>query len=368
MTRAINLGGWATLVLNFRYMGESGLDSNYANFEGQSQIEHVFEVGILGIKKEAILHNPRITYPMFASVLESLLTPILFRQELRAKTSVVHLVNCFKLPRALLRLITKVPVLAHFYETPGCSTADNFPLPIDALVASSRRIARTLEILHRGRLRIFTIPPAVDTNFFHPKRGVRSGRKVGLYIGSISVNRFPNELLQVFRQVIAADSEVSFRVIATPTAGNIARAHEIITICKSLGIEKKVSVSLRDMADADKLEKYTSARVFIFAPSRECRAVVEPPLTVIEAIASGLPVLATEAYSVPEAVISGKNGLVVSREKYASLAEAAIRMFQADEDQWLAWSEEARRVAAENFSILCASKRLADVHSALIEQ
>lgn len=361
MKRAIDLSGWRALVLNLRYAGESSV--NPSECDGVSPVKNVFEVGIPGIKKETILHSPNIAYPILASVLESLASPILFRQEVRAKTSLVHLVNCFKLPRAFLRLITRVPVLVHFYETPR-SFADNLPLPVDAFVASSRRIAKALKTLHGGRLRVFTIPPAVDTDLFHTKVGPK--RKVGLYIGNISAGRFPNELLEIFRQILAVDPDVSFRLIAAPSGANVARAHDIVSMCKSLGIKDKVSLSLRNITDADKLAEYTSAKFLIFAPSQEWHAAVEPPLTVLEAIASGLPVLATDTHSIDDAVISGKNGYVV-REGYANLVSEALHLLQADEERWLAWSNEARRMAEENFSISRTSNRLAHLHSALLE-
>ncbi|HXF63755.1 MAG TPA: glycosyltransferase [Caldilineaceae bacterium] len=54
------------------------------------------------------------------------------------------------------------------------------------------------------------------------------------------------------------------------------------------------------------------------------------PLTILEAMAAGLPVAATCAGGVPEAVIDGETGILVERQNIASL-EDALRRLLADE-------------------------------------
>jgi len=177
----------------------------------------------------------------------------------------------------------------------------------------------------------------------------------------------PDDLLKIFREIIRVDPDISFRLIAPVNPINIPRAYEIRTICKSLQIEDKVSVSLRDMDDNEKLREYRTAKCFVFAPIRECQEVIEPPLTALEALSSGLPVLATDAYSVSEAVVSGKNGFLVSMRDYANLADRAINILQADQSVWRAWSMNARSTAIKNFSISVMSSRLARIHSTILE-
>jgi glycosyltransferase involved in cell wall biosynthesis len=264
-----------------------------------------------------------------------------------------------------MRIAKRTPVLAHVYQTPPDFTIRSLPLPVDAFVASSKRIAKTLESHARGSA-VFAVPPSVDTSFFKPDRNAPCG-KTGLYIGNLSENRFPNALLDILREVVRADSTAIFRVIAPINHINVARAHEIAAISRTLGIADKVRILLRNLDDNEKLREYCIAKFFLFAPASECREVIEPPLTVLEALACGLPVLATDTYSVNEAVVSGKNGVLIDANNYMNLAEPAIDMLRADSSRWQAWSTQARQTALDSFSLPSVSKRLAKVCSDVLE-
>jgi len=349
LVRAIALSGWTPVVLNARYPRSMGHS----------------EVRIPGIKPESLNSLKIAARSIFESILELAMLPILFAREIRAKTSVVHLVNCFMLPRALLRLIVGIPVIAHVYQNPT-PMKPKFPLPVDAFIASSLRIAKILQTHHSERIPIFTVPPAVDTHFFQTDGEPSARRKIGLYMGNLSCGRFPNELFGILREVTRIDPGISFRIIASVNRTNIARANEIREICKSLRIQDKVIVSIRDIEADEKRKEYLAAKCLVFAPIREGREAIEPPLTVLEALASGLPVLATDTYSVREAVIPGKNGFLVSVENYTDLVDSAISIFQADRCRWHGWSLEARRIAISNFSISYASRRLANMYSTVL--
>lgn len=361
IARAIELGGWRAQILNFKYPLQRNLPYTVSSWKP------CYEVRIPGIPRESIFHGPRLAPPsILAAALESALIPILLRQELQARASVVHLINCFRLPRALLRLLRRTPVLAHIYQSQSSSRL-HFFLPFDALVASSSRVAKNLRINSANRYPVFTLPPAVDPIFFQPINSIRPRQKVMLYLGNLSSNRFPNELLDAFREMLQHDPDIVFRIIAPTNPRSVARVGEIVEVCKSLGIENRVNVILRDLDDSDKMAEYSSARLFVFAPIVETAESIEPPLTVLEALACGLPVLATNAYSVAEAVISGQNGFIVEMGDHSSLVERAIEMLEASPIRWQRWSAEARKTALENFSLHSASHRLAEIHYEILE-
>jgi len=360
LIKAIALCGWKTLVLNFRYSTQREVHRHF-----DCGISQHSEVRIPGAQRSILFHTEPLVFKISSSILESVLTPILLAQELRARPFVVHLNNCFKFPRALLRLISKKPVAIHVYQMPIPSLLPDLPLPVDAYLASSSRIAKVLKPQSHGAS-IFTFPPAVDTEFFEKKQGGRRMNKTVLYIGNLSPNRIPNDLLLVFREVLRGEPDASFRLIAPVSVRNTSRQREIETICRSLGIEKEVSVFLTDMDDDRKLEEYRAVKCFMFAPSRESHDAIEPPLTVLEALSCGLPVVATETYSVGESVTSAKNGFLVSPESYTDLVDRTIRVLQADEDVWQAWSAHARTTATSRFSISSMSGRLTRIYSSIL--
>ena len=364
IARAITLTGWTTLVLNFRYSGPD--NAVHGNTGIRSGLR--FEVRIPGIGRNRILHerNSLAASVVRSSILESALVPLLFAHELCAKTSLVHLVNCFMLPRMLVRLVKRTPVIAHVYQIPTEVTTLNLHLRVDAYVASSKRIAKYLESHYSHRCPVFVVPPAVDAQYFEAGNNLPPLGKIGLYVGNLSENRFPDELLEVLARIIRMDSDVAFRLIAPINQVNFGRAQEIVTMCRKLRIDDRVDVLVQNMDDEEKLREYSAAKFFLFAPARECQEAIEPPLTLLEALASGLPVLATDTYSASEAVTSGKNGFVVDASNYLKLAELAIEILQADASQWHTWSLQARRSALDNYSLSVAARKLSTVHSSVL--
>ena len=66
---------------------------------------------------------------------------------------------------------------------------------------------------------------------------------------------------------------------------------------------------------------------------------IEPPLTVLEALSSGVPVLTTDTYSVDEVVTSGKNGFVVDPTAYGTLVDRAVEILMPICDSCVAGDE-----------------------------
>jgi len=81
------------------------------------------------------------------------------------------------------------------------------------------------------------------------------------------------------------------------------------------------------------------------------------PISIIEALAYGLPVISTPHKGIPEQVIDGRNGFLVEPRSSEAIADALLRLLE-DPDRCARFSREARRHFEENFTREVHQERL----------
>ena len=94
-------------------------------------------------------------------------------------------------------------------------------------------------------------------------------------------------------------------------------------LAKSLGIEDQVSF-LGDRRDVNDL--LAQAQIFILSTHYEGL-----PISILEAMRAGLPVIATSVNGIPEEVLDGKTGFLVSHQNEQALAQAISTLIKSPE-------------------------------------
>ncbi len=89
------------------------------------------------------------------------------------------------------------------------------------------------------------------------------------------------------------------------------------------------------------------------------------PMVVLEAMAAGLPVVATAVEGTPEAIRDGVDGLLAEPGSASSLASKINQMISGDFD-WSAAAAAARQRHADAFSDWAMSRGVADVYQAVL--
>jgi glycosyltransferase involved in cell wall biosynthesis len=74
------------------------------------------------------------------------------------------------------------------------------------------------------------------------------------------------------------------------------------------------------------------------------------PVSVMEAISHGIPVLATAVYGVPEIVIDGFNGLTLSAQFSEQQLDNALLRFMSNDAPMDDWRKNARALFLERFN------------------
>jgi len=90
------------------------------------------------------------------------------------------------------------------------------------------------------------------------------------------------------------------------------------------------------------------------------------PISILEALRAGLPVLASRVGGVPEAVIDGQNGLLVDNE--VALIAAALRTLHADPSARLRMGENARLSFEARFTDTVMMGKIERVYADILER
>jgi colanic acid/amylovoran biosynthesis glycosyltransferase len=139
----------------------------------------------------------------------------------------------------------------------------------------------------------------------------------------------------------------------------------------------KLEGELRDRAAA----KLTSYRIFGPCPPQEvrdwmrrARVLAAPsvtdrfgiteglPITIVEALASGLPVVASRHAGIPEAVAEGTTGFLVAERDIEALADRILAIV-GDDAGWKEMSTASREVAERDFDLTTQTGELEEIYA-----
>ena len=215
---------------------------------------------------------------------------------------------------------------------------------LQAVIVNSNMVRH--EITARFRIpdeKIHTIYNGVDLNRFHPKNklaignslrlecGIDDKTPVVLFVGSGFERKGLSTLV---KGMAMAGGDVRLWVVGK---GN---THPYQKLIRKLGLQSRITFR---GPHKDVMRFYAGADIFAFP------TLYDPfPTVVLEAMASGLPVITTAQCGAAEIMTQGKEGFILSRpDSAADLADYLTQLY--DTDQRRIMSVSARNTA-ENFS------------------
>jgi glycosyltransferase involved in cell wall biosynthesis len=154
--------------------------------------------------------------------------------------------------------------------------------------------------------KIVTLPNGMDQilfkkvkpNNFRKRFNIKS-KKLVLFFGRLHPNKAPHVLAHVAKEVIKERKDIDF-IFVGPDEGEMQRVKDIVKG------EKRIQVVGPLHGKKNIAEMYQAADVCVLPSYREGL-----PLTLFEAMASGLPVIATPCNGIPYEMQDGENGFLV---------------------------------------------------------
>ena len=169
---------------------------------------------------------------------------------------------------------------------------------------------------------VVVVPYGVDARFaprpprpdLHARYGLRKG-PVALFFGGLKPRKNVPVLLDVWARVQRSGGSARLLI-----AGGGPMLKPLQARARSLGIADSV-VFTGYVAEQDKAAHYNLADVFVFPSAMEGFG-----LAVAEAMASGLPVVASDRGSLPELLAHGEGGFLCDPSAPAAMADALHRL------------------------------------------
>jgi len=260
-----------------------------------------------------------------------LVAPGMALDVLRLETDVVH-AHAFGMPptwmAAFARRVRTTPLVVetHFDAgrgTPGwwayARAVAHFTLaPADRIVAHTDLETNLLASLGVRRERIAKIPNGIDLSEFvdFPSRTSSSEGLTVLFVGRLYPEQKGLEPLVRALATIPSHVGLRLRIVGEDWGGQAL----VVRLARELDVERHIALT-GPLSRAELLKEYARADVFVLPSLFDCT-----PIVLLEAMAAGLPIVASRVGGIPEVVAEGENALLCSPNDPVALAKALERL------------------------------------------
>ncbi len=265
---------------------------------------------------------------------------------------VVHIQDHYFLSRSVLRMVTQQPIkhigTNHFLPA---NLIDNVGLPawlrapvqawlwrnmlavFNRLDGVTTPTETAVEILKKAGLRVplqaiscgvdrwhFRPRAALDRTVMRRKYGIHLEKTLLIYVGRVDGEKCLDTVIHALATLDRNDLQFAI-------AGTGRDSHTLQALCEELGLGDRVHFT-GFVPDADLPLLLNSADAFVMPSHAELQSIAT-----LEAMASGLPVLAANACALPELVTSNLNGYLFTPHDVADIARCIDTLLN-NQKQW----------------------------------
>jgi len=172
------------------------------------------------------------------------------------------------------------------------------------------------ELKKEGAKNITVIPNGIDANWFDVPNESITGRI--LFVGRIRPGKGLENLIKSIKLVIDKGCDVHLHVVG-PT-NDLHYLKYLQELAKKMEVREHVEF-IGSIPDDALLNEYAECSIFVLPSSIESN-----PIVLLEAMASGKPVIATNVGGIPYMIEDGKNGFLVNYGDIEGLAEKILKL------------------------------------------
>lgn len=190
---------------------------------------------------------------------------------------------------------------------------------LDAIIANSEYTREAIQRAYRlPSYKIFKCFKCIDLDVYRASRcSYSSTDGLVLFVGGNMQRKGLQELIKAAPLVVKRRPDVKFYVV-----GRDNNIPKMMQLCRQSGVETHFAF-LGWLPNEEVRKLYLEASVFVMPSLSEAFGVA-----ILEAMASGIPVVATRVGGIPELVEHGVNGLLIEPNNYEVLAEAILAVLE----------------------------------------
>lgn len=298
----------------------------------------------------------------------------------------IHVLNVTKEAYVIAHRLMRVkkPLLLHFYHSPYVLTDDVFlirnmalrfglygrVLDNYALTVNISLSKFLVEKLGVDPERVHYVPYPVNTDMFKPlnakrnlreKHGLPSDQPVVAYVGSLHPARGVSVLIRSFRNVSFRFPRALLYISHPHHKGEEAYETHLHELKQNLKLQKSVLI----MGPSAHIEDvYNLADIIVLPFQRPYW--VDPPLVLLEAMASGAAVVATSAGAINEVVKNHENAVFTKVGDPRILAKTIIELIENPSERHKI-GQKARETIVQNYSYKVVGNRLLKIYDFILD-
>jgi glycosyltransferase involved in cell wall biosynthesis len=218
----------------------------------------------------------------------------------------------------------------------------------DRIVLPSTLSQRSFTECGLGRKTV-VVKPAVDTDLFAPRPLEERSCFRACFVGRVELAKGAGYLLQAWRRLALPNAELVLVGDVKPEMRSLLRTYADATV-RTLGVLPARALT----------QRYRESDLFVFPSVNEGLAQV-----LLEAMSSGLPVVASDHSGADDLVTEGKDGFIVPVRDVDRLAEAILWCYQ-HRNETIAMGLAAREKIESQFTLAHYDQRLITLYKSLV--
>lgn len=335
------------------------------------ELKNLLEDNFSSLKKSRYPRNSKLNKFLREKEDQKILTKLISENDILHVNSPTPAFNFFPLRIKKLRKytfrgwmkaksVTKIPIILVLHGTPN----ESFPHSL-RYIEELNKIERNIVLsnlakeflLNQGlRNSINVIPTGVDTQIFHPESNENKKEFFNIiFVARIEKAKGFDELIESFIFCRKKGLKIKLKIIGKHKDSEYR-----------INIEEKIREVQTDIEFIEEIshnkmpEIYRTSDLFVLPSHFE-----GVPLSVLEAMSTALPVIATKVGGIPEIIQNKKNGILVDKGDVKTLSQT-IELLYFDEKYRKKLGANARKTILENYDWSIISKKIIELYNELV--